>query len=269
MFAKSTIYLNKNSINRKILAAIAVTSTLSITLPAQAVSLDIGGLRFSEVSGDFRITGGRVDSSIFVIEQEVTGPNINLFMAIDGLLNACPGVGGCYFRFQSVLTNQTGTPWALFDHELQEIYGAPSPEEDGLSFAQQIPQLRPFTSNRFGAVDEVIDVRDYVNYSGGVVAPGDTVTFNYVIADTTPLNRFFLLQRPNFQAGGGGFINPTPQPTPSPTPENGGIIDPEPSPSPEFPIDGGSNAAVPEPSTILGLLLFGAIAGGVKLKQSR
>jgi hypothetical protein len=254
------------------MAAIALLSTLGTPLPAQAAALSLGGLTFSEVSGDYRLTGGRLDAGLFTLEQEVFGPNINLFMAIDGLLNACPYRGGCYFFVQSVVTNRTGTPWNFFDHELQEVFGVASPEADGLSFAQQYPEFRPFTANRYGRADEVTDVRDFVNFSGGTVAPGESVIFRYAIADTTPLNRFYLLQRPNFQVGGIGFVNPTPQPTP--------VVSPVPSPSPDpipsvepGPIDSGSDpdnsAAVPEPSTILGLLVFGAIAGGAKLKHPR
>jgi hypothetical protein len=248
--------------------AIALAA-LGSPFPAQAISLDIGGLRFSEVSGDFRITGGRLDPNGFVLEQEVFGPNINLFVAIDNFYNRCPSrnTGGCLFTFYSVLTNRTGTPWIFFDHELQEVYGVASPEADGLSFAQEIYDVRPFTANLFGRADEVTDVRDFVNFSGGVVDPGATVVFRYAIADTTPINRFFLLQRPNFAAGGVGFVDPTP-PRPIPQPEpvvvipipepvviTPPIIEPE-QPTTELP----TSAAVPEPLTWVGMLLFGGIA---------
>lgn len=296
----SVVPLHHHPTVHRWLAAIAITAALNVAEPASAAALRLGPLTFSEVSGDFVITGGRFDGSAFTLEQAVYGPNINLFTAIDGFRTACPYRGGCYFTFQSVLTNLTGTPWILFDHELQEIYGIPSPEADGLSFAQAIPEVRPFTSTNFGGVDEVTDVRDYVNYSGGVVAPGATVLFRYVIADTTPLDRFYLLQRPNFQVGGVGFVNPTPpppvvvepppvvvepppvvvepppvasEPPPSEPPvteppvTEPEIVDPPSEPPPTS--SPGNSAAVPEPSTILGLLTFGAIAGVAKRKVHR
>jgi hypothetical protein len=269
------------------MAAIATIATVCTAPGARAAALNLGGLTFSEASGDFRITGGRIEPNavrlgssalnLFILEQEVFGPNINLFVAIDGFLTQCPYLGGCLFPVLSVVTNRTGTPWNFFDHELQEIAGIASPEEDGLSFAQGINGLRPFSSTGFAQVDEVTDVRDFVNYSGGTVAPGSSVIFRYVIADTTPLNRFYLLQRPNFQVGGGGFVNPTPiaspplsRPEPDPIglppsrPEpdpGGGTVTPDPAPD--------NTAAVPEPATLLGVLAFGAIAGGIRKMQQR
>jgi hypothetical protein len=271
--------LKKTGIGGKIalVGAIAVTSAIATTLPAQAAPLDIGGLRFSEISGNFRITGGRLDPNGFVLEQEVFGPDINLFIAIDNFYDRCPSrnTGGCLFTFYSVLTNRTGTPWIFFDTELQEAYGVASPEADGLSFAQGIPEVRPFTANLLGRVDEVTDVRDFVNFSSGIVDPGATVVFRYSISDTTPINRFFLLQRPNFAAGGVGFVDPTPpRPVPPPDPitlppvavvPSSEIIPPEITPPVVEPA-----AAVPEPSTVVGVLLFSAIAAGrSRLKTHR
>jgi hypothetical protein len=264
----------------RFLVAIAVSSAVSTATSAQAVLLDIGGLRFGEISGDFNIVSGRLDpDGFYTIEQEVYGPDTNLYMSIDGFPSLCRRCSFTGIGFQSVLINLTGTPWIFVDHELQEEYGTPSPEADGLSFGQFLPQFRPFTSTRFSTSEEEIDVRDYVNFSGGVVAPGDSVLFRYIFTDTSPLNRFFLLQRPNFQPRV-GFIDPTPPPPPPPpTPVAVVITNPPPiktppirtppvaptpiieptTPEVEVPA-GNSAAAVPEPTTVLGSLIFGAIA---------
>ena len=266
----------------KATVAIAATSALAFAMPAEAAMLTLGPLTFSEASGNFAITNGALTPNAFVLWQDVYGPDINLFMAIDGLRRACPYTGGCYFSVQSIVTNRTGTPWIFFDHELQEVFGVASPEADGLSFAQGLTQLRPFTSDRYAAADEVTDVRDFINFSTGVVAPGESVTFNYWIADTTPIDRFYLLQRPNYQVGGIGFVNPTPPPV-VPPPIIPPVVTTPPSPQPSSPPvvapdleqgsgggsspGSGNSAAVPEPSSILGLLLFGAIAGVRKRKR--
>ena len=84
-------------------------------------------------------------------------------------------------------------------HELQEILGTPSPDGDGLSFAQGCVTCRPFMSDIFSTVDEVIDVRDYVNFSDGIVSAGATVEFFLAITDSSPIDTFYLRQRPNFQ----------------------------------------------------------------------
>ncbi|MEO1353560.1 MAG: hypothetical protein AAFW84_33195, partial [Cyanobacteria bacterium J06635_15] len=172
--------------------------------PVTAASISLEGLRFSEVAGDFTITRGETTPNALRLFQDVIGPNIDLFTAVEGL-SRTRFIG---FRFESILTNRTGTPWIFFDHELQEEFRVPSPEEDGLSFAQQFSSVRPFTSNAYSVVDEVTDVRDFVNFSGGVVNPGQTVTFRYAILDNSPNDLFYLRQRPNFAPGGVGVVAP-------------------------------------------------------------
>ncbi|MEM6254229.1 MAG: hypothetical protein AAF821_15030 [Cyanobacteria bacterium P01_D01_bin.156] len=229
-----------------------------LSTPAQAATFSLGGFSFSEAAGDFTITGGEGILGGFRIFQDVTGPDIDLFMSISGLR----GSGFIGFRFESILTNRTDTPWVFFDHELQEQLGTPSPEEDGLSFAQNIPEFRPFTSNAFSVVDEVTDVRDFVNFSGGVVNPNETVGFRYVVLDNAPNDVFFLRQRPNFAPGGVGLVAPDPI-VPPPTepvvdpPADPVVVDPPVVDPIPLPIDE-PVATVPEPGIVLGFLsLFG------------
>ncbi|MGP1375691.1 MAG: hypothetical protein ACTS3T_22895, partial [Almyronema sp.] len=210
-----------------VLSAIAIGSMFWGSLPAKAATFNIGGLRFSEASGDFRLTNGFVQDGRAVLFQEVFGPNVDLSVAVRGMRDL--GILG--FRIESIVTNLTGTPWAFYDFELQEIFGTPSPEADGLSFGQGITNVRPFRSDRLRSVDEVTDVRDFVNFSNGVVNPGETVRFNYVITDRVPNDLFYIRQRPNFVPGGTGFIQiPPPAPPPPPTP-----IPPPPPPEPPAP----------------------------------
>lgn len=283
-------------------AAAVIAAVLTFTSQAEAATLRIGGLKFREESGDFRITGGKLSSDFYTINQEVTGPNVNLLMRIDGLADLYDDEGVTGFRVQSVVTNLTGTPWVFFDHELQERKGRPSPEEDGLSFAQGMNFLRPFTSDKLPHADEITDVRDFINYSGGVVNPGETVRFLYAINDNSPENRFYLLERPNFKPGAtGGFVTPPPVTPPPVTlpPVTPPVVLPSPQPSvppvqasvPPLPISSptppvvppspptipiqpptielppaGNSAAVPEPTTVLGVL---AAAGGALWQRGR
>ncbi|MEM7793000.1 MAG: PEP-CTERM sorting domain-containing protein [Cyanobacteria bacterium P01_C01_bin.118] len=252
-----------------------------IATPAKAASLTLENFSFSEVSGDFTITGGETTPDAFRIFQDVTGPNIDLFTSIQGLRSS----GFIGFRFESVLTNRTNTPWIFFDHELQEQFGVPSPEEDGLSFAQRIDRFRPFTSNTFSNVDEVTDVRDFVNFSGGVVNPNETVTFRYVILDNNPNDLFFLRQRPNFAPGGVGVVAvppvappPTPVALPPPPPP---VVPPAPvvppsEPEPPAPTPPSVPDAIPDPveqpvATVPepGISLLGLIGLGLWLQRRR
>ncbi|MEM7067170.1 MAG: hypothetical protein AAF572_28900 [Cyanobacteria bacterium P01_B01_bin.77] len=234
--------------------------------PAKAASLVLENLRFSEVAGDFTITGGEITGDALRIFQDVTGPNVDLFTSIEGLRST----GFFGFRLESVVTNRTNTPWIFYDHELQEQFGVASPEEDGLSFAQQFRSLRP-VSNTFSVVDEVTDVRDFVNFSGGVVNPNETVTFRYFILDNAPNDLFFLRQRPNFASGGVGVVAVPPVPPPQaqvpvmPAPPTPVVPDPpvtQPVPPPVIQIPVPQPATqVPEPGISLGL--FGLLGMGV------
>ncbi|MEA5462290.1 hypothetical protein VB741_00975 [Leptothoe sp. PORK10 BA2] len=234
--------------------------------PAQAATLRLENLTFSERAGDFTITGGERTADALRVFQDVTGPNVDLFMSIQGLLSA-DLIG---FRFESVLTNRTNTPWVFFDHELQEQFGVVSPEEDGLSFAQGFRSERP-VSNRFSSVDEVTDVRDFVNFSRGVVNPNETVTFRYFILDNAPNDLFFLRQRPNFASGGVGLVTvppvtpppvvtppdpPDPVVTPPPVTPPAPVTEVEEVPDPVVVPDPvpAPVATVPEPNVLVGLL---------------
>ena len=225
-----------------------------LATPAKAASLALEGLLFTEVSGDFTITGGTRTEDSLRIFQDVTGPNIDLFTSIGGLAST-NFIG---FRLESVVTNRTNTPWVFFDHELQEQRGVPSPEEDGLSFAQGIPSVRP-VSDVFSVVDEVTDVRDFVNFTDGVVNPNETVLFRYFVLDNAPNDLFFLRQRPNFAPGGVGTVTPPPAtppatsepPAASPPP----VTLPDPAPiSISEPATPPPMVAVPEPGLLMGLL---------------
>ena len=240
-------------------------ATLGLLIqPAQAASLVLEDIRFSEVAGDFTITGGERTRDALRLFQDVTGPNVDLFMSIEGLLST----GYFGFRLETVVTNRTNTPWIFYDHELQEQFGVASPEEDGLSFAQQFASVRP-TSNAFSNVDEVTDVRDFVNYSGGVVNPNETVTFRYFVLDNAPNDLFFLRQRPNFASGGVGTVEvppvvETPAPVvvspppvvsnpPTPVVVSPPVVDIPPEPSDPVPIESDPTPAtsVPEPGVSL------------------
>ena len=112
------------------------------------------------------------------------------------------------------------------------------------------------------------DVRDFVNFTGGVINPNQTVTFRYFILDNSPTDLFFLRQRPNFAPGGVGIVAPPPlsQPAPAPPlppttpvepPAVPPILEPPVTPPttpegiPEEPL---SAVQVPEPGVLIGLL---------------
>ena len=95
------------------------------------------------------------------------------------------------------VTNIAGSAWGSFRIEL------PDPNDpsntDGLSFAKTYPDNSPvvFESTRFSSYSYTFDTwGDYLTFYVGVVAPGDPVTFKFVIVDTSENDRFSLLQTP-------------------------------------------------------------------------
>lgn len=189
-------------LRHRILTSIGSIATgLLFALSANAAPITLNGITFSEETGAFTIDGGSGSGTMsdpFVIQETVTG--LDVTMSIEGLANygeSCfTGHSECFSLVKEV-TNNTGEAWNFYDHELQEILGTPSPEGDGLSFAQGNEEVRPFTSDVFSDVEEEIEDRDFVNFSNGTVADGETVTFSYWISDNSPTS-FFLRQRPNF-----------------------------------------------------------------------
>ena len=82
----------------------------------------------------------------------------------------------------------------------------PSGEGDGLSFGQG--NALAFTSNVFTDLTRLDVDRDYLNFSGGVVNPGESVTFFFAITDNSANNPFYLVQTPN-RVDGGSVPEPT------------------------------------------------------------
>ncbi len=190
-----------------------IASLLSIGLlalfgsSAKAACLASGcrqnGLVFSEASRNFKITdvvGAGTANDPFILYQDVWGLDISL--AITGLTTAQqhsvfdrPG-----FAISIVARNLTGAFWRFYDHELQEIAGFASHENDGLSFAQGIGPARPYVSTHYDRADEITDVRDFINfYRGDGVNPGESVRFDYFVTDTIPNQRFYIRQRPDYR----------------------------------------------------------------------
>jgi hypothetical protein len=80
--------------------------------------------------------------------------------------------------------------------ELRETLANRSPYGDGLSFGQASTIGRPFTSSNFALNHEVDEPYDSIAFREGTVRPDETVSFNLIVTDTSPISRFMLLQQP-------------------------------------------------------------------------
>lgn len=230
------------------------------------------GLIFSAASSSFDITdvtGHGTLADPFVVYQDVRGLDISL--AISALANSSkhsifnrPG-----FAISIVARNLTGAFWRFYDHELQETAGYASGENDGLSFAQGIGPVRPYTSSHYEQADEVTDVRDFINfYQGAGVNPGETVRFNYFVTDTIPNQRFYIRQRPDYRPNTPttSAVLATLPVQVQPSVPSGNSATPEQTPAqpPQLPkLETAPAQSVPEPSTLsMGVLacLIGRLA---------
>jgi len=93
--------------------------------------------------------------------------------------------------------NNTSDTWTSFELELQTILGTPSTGGDGLSFADGSGIINSFTSSVFAGYTRIDDLRDYLNFSGGSVAPGGSVTFTFAMTDNSGNDTFWLSETPN------------------------------------------------------------------------
>jgi hypothetical protein len=172
-------------------------------LPAlsSATELALAGLTFSDELGGVRLLEGwgtgTLDDPIVLVE-EITdyGPAV---LVVRGMRpqfgNRIQSQHDVGFALTKIVRNGTELPWTLFTLELREAINRESPFGDGLSFGQATEVGRPFVSDRFAHNFETREPYDGIQFSDGVVEPGETVILNFVITDTTPMFKFYLMQK--------------------------------------------------------------------------
>lgn len=170
--------------------------------PSAAAPLSAAGITFSDELGGFTLVSvsgsGTIDDP-FVVVEEITGPQ-EAVLVISGFSAAFGNRVGTHhltgFALKKVVTNQTADVWNLFEMELRETLAHQSPYGDGLSFGQASTVGRPFTSSTFAINHEVDEPYDSVAFRDGSVRPGEAVSFNLIVTDTSPVSPFLLLQQP-------------------------------------------------------------------------
>jgi hypothetical protein len=169
---------------------------------AEAASLSTSGITFSDELGGFNIVSAAGSGTLadpFVVVEEITGPQESVLM-IRGLSAAFGNRVGSHhltgFALTKIAVNKTADDWNLFEMELRETLAHQSPYGDGLSFGQGSMVGHPFTSSKFPTVNETDEPSDSVAFRDGTVRPGESVSFNLIITDTSPVSPFMLLQQP-------------------------------------------------------------------------
>lgn len=169
--------------------------------PSVAGELALGGLTFSDELGGVRLISGSGTGTLddpVVLVEEITdyGPAVIVIRGMQAQFgNRIRSQHDVGFAMTKVVRNATQQPWTLFTLELREKLEQESPFRDGLSFGQASEVGRPFMSDRFGTNIETREPYDGVQFYDGVVQPGETVVVNFVITDTTPRWKFYLMQK--------------------------------------------------------------------------
>jgi hypothetical protein len=178
-------------------------------VPGAAAPLSAAGITFSDELGGFTLVSvsgsGTIDDP-FVVVEEITGPQ-EAVLVISGFSSTFGNRVGTHhltgFALKKVVTNRTDDVWNLFEMELRETLAHRSPYGDGLSFGQASAVGRPFTSSTFAINHEVDEPYDSVAFRDGSVRPGEAVSFNLIVTDTSPVSPFLLLQQPTRIVAGG------------------------------------------------------------------
>ena len=185
---------------RRMMSAVLLTA-FALSAPAAATELSLGGLTFSDELGGVRLLegsgSGTLDDPVVLVE-EITdyGPAVLVIRGMHARFgNRISSQHDVGFAITKVVRNATSQPWTLFSLELREKLGQESPFGDGLSFGQASEAGRPFASDRFETNLETREPYDGVQFFDGVVEPGETVVLNFVITDTTPRFKFYLMQK--------------------------------------------------------------------------
>ncbi len=186
--------------NRLTAAGLMIVACV-LAASARAGTFTLDGVTFSDEHGGVVLLdaygSGRLGDP-FVLIEEISDIG-RAIITISGLTadfgNRIESHHLTGFALTKIVRNATPRPWVGFDLELQEVLGHNSTYYDGLSFGQATEMGRPFVSDRYVEVREIIEPFDGVTFSGARVAPGESVTVTVVVTDSTPTERFYLVQK--------------------------------------------------------------------------
>ncbi len=184
----------KNPVKQFATLAIALLAGGSCLFAVPVVSVVNGGIALDLATTNVSTTGAAGDP--WVLNETMTSAGTIGVYDDDGAPLPAGGLGyGSGAWISKTVLNSTNDTWTSFEMELQQVLGTPSGEGDGLSFAQGSGLV--FTSSVFTTLTKFEVTRDYLNFSGGSVAPGGSVTFTFAVTDNSPSSPIYLLQTPN------------------------------------------------------------------------
>ena len=187
---------------RRVLALALAALWFAVAGPesVRAQTFALPGITFASASDNFRllaVTGtGTVEDPFVVVEEVLADGDTVLYVNVhDGRfgsrLNTFHAVG---FALTKVVINRTDYVWDFYNMELERNVGQSSDYFDGLSFGQETDANRPFRSDHFKVVEDIVEPNDVIRFTEGFVGPGDVVQFHLAITHTVNTPRFYLVQ---------------------------------------------------------------------------
>ena len=170
-----------------------------------AETLESGAYSFSDELGGFRLisasgTGSRKDPVVVVEEYFGPGPAVLTIRRLKRKRedwSVVPQLIPASLYLKKSVINRSRRNWVGFDLELQEILRTPSSYGDGLSFDQTSKQRSRVSSNQFSLGERTFEPSDMVRFFEGSVVPGAAADFIMLITDNSPIDTFYLVQRPH------------------------------------------------------------------------
>lgn len=179
---------------------LAVLAAVAMPVDAAGAPRTVDGVVFTEASSNVQLlalTGSGTLGDPFVLVEAITGAG-DAVVAVDvrsvefgSRVATFHRVG---FALVKVVINRTKDTWRFFNIELEPTLGSGSDYYDGLSFGQEAKVNRPFRSDRFASVEDIIEPRDVLRFREGEVGPGERATFRLAVTHTGPTPKFYVVQ---------------------------------------------------------------------------
>ncbi len=179
---------------------LVASATVCLSVGTAGAPRTAAGVVFTEASDNVQLlaaSGSGTLADPFVLVEEIVGGG-DVVIAIDvqsaefgSRVATFHRVG---FALVKVVINRTEDTWRFFNIELELTLGIGSDYYDGLSFGQQAKVNRPFGSDRFGHVEDIIEPIDVIRFREGRVAPGERATFRLAVTHTGVTPKFYLVQ---------------------------------------------------------------------------
>jgi hypothetical protein len=187
---------------RLLLLAVLAGAAAAVSVPARADPITREGITFSDELGNFKlisVTGKGSLNDPFVLREEVTGPD-DPVLVIRGFSRDFGNRAGTQhttaFAMTKIVVNKMSKAWAGYQVELREVETRHSTYQDGLSFGQGSQVADDYVKSSLPHSQRLDEPEDSLGFGGENIPPGAEASFSFIISDMSPIDKFYLVQRP-------------------------------------------------------------------------